>query len=252
MLFKRISWDEASELIKKDSVIVDVRRRDEYAEGHIKGAICIPLDEIGFDPPEELIDLGAPIFVYCASGVRSAAAAYKLGQMGFETVYDCGGLDKRSGELIEGTEPGGEKTDGEAPRGFTYTRRANYHETDKMGIIHHSNYIKWMEEARLAYLAKIGVDYAAMERNGVYSPVVSLAVDYKRPIEFGDTVELRLNIAKYNGVTAEFDYEFINAAKNELSASAHSKHCFVCGGRPIVLRARFPQDDAAMRREAEK
>ena len=246
MLFKRISMAEAAELIQKGGCdIVDVRGRDEYAEGHIPGAICIPLDEIGFYPPEELPDLKKPVLVYCASGVRSAAAAYQLEQMGYEAIYDCGGISRWTGGIVEGPEPGAAK-----PRGFTYVRRANYHETDQMRIIHHSNYIKWMEEARLAYLSQMGMDYAAMEIEGVYSPVVSLSVDYKRPVEFGDIVELRLTVAKYNGVTAEFGYEFFNMTKDELSAEAKSKHCFVAGGQPIVLKKRFPDYDAALRREA--
>ena len=42
---------------------------------------------------------------------------------------------------------------------FTFSRKANYHETDKMGIIHHSNYIKWMEEARIAYMEHLGYGF---------------------------------------------------------------------------------------------
>jgi|GEM_PF-40597 len=282
MLFKRISMQEASELMAAGgNIVVDVRRRDEYAEAHIPGAICIPLDEIDdYNPPEELPDLAMPVLVYCAGGVRSAAASYKLAQMGYETVYDCGGIDKWTGETVKGVDlprpalaEKAEPTPSAAPTApatpaeaeissaesavnsaggaFVYNRRANYHETDKMGIIHHSNYIKWMEEARMAYLAHMGIDYAAMERAGAYSPVVSLTVDYKRPVEFGDEMELQISTLKHSGVVTEFGYEFYNRTKEEVSALASSKHCFVMDGRPIALRNRFPNEDAALRNSAE-
>ena len=75
---------------------------------------------------------------------------------------------------------------------FTYSRKAHYHETDQMGVIHHANYPKWMEEARVAFLDSLGVSYRAMEEAGVLSPVVSLAVEYKRPARFDDELEVRL------------------------------------------------------------
>ena len=251
MLFKRIPMAEAVEVMQAPgAVTVDVRGRDEYVEGHIPGAICIPLDEIT-DVPDDLPDLEQTICVYCAGGVRSVAAAYKLVQLGYENVYDCGGIDKWQGKTVKGpypNEPAPEQNI--APERFVYKRRANYHETDQMGIIHHSNYIKWMEEARMAYLEALGVDYAAMERAGAYSPVVSLSVDYKRPVEFGDDMELRLSVRAYNGVTLEFGYEFYNVTKSELSAEARSKHCFVSDGRPIVMKKRFPSEDGLLRAAA--
>ena len=124
---------------------------------------------------------------------------------------------------------------------FTYTRRAHYHETDKMGIVHHSNYIKWMEEARTALMDHIGFTLRRMDELGVASPVVSLSVDYKRPVEFSDIVELRLSVKKYNGVVLEFDYEFFNSSKNEVCTKASSKHCFLMDGRPVNLRQAMPE-----------
>ena len=54
-----------------------------------------------------------------------------------------------------------------------YVRYANYYETDKMGIVHHSNHIRWMEEARLDYMKQSGMDYADVERNGIIMPLRS-------------------------------------------------------------------------------
>ena len=55
------------------------------------------------------------------------------------------------------------------------------YETDKMGVVHHSNYIRWMEEGRTAFLEDIGLPYQVMEEAGILSPVTGVAVEYKRP-----------------------------------------------------------------------
>lgn len=73
-------------------LIVDVRTQEEYSEGHIPGAILIPLDTIDFEPPELLPDLDAEILVYCRSGRRSRQAADQLIELGYTNVYDFGGI----------------------------------------------------------------------------------------------------------------------------------------------------------------
>lgn len=123
---------------------------------------------------------------------------------------------------------------------FVYSRKVHYHETDQMGVVHHANYPKWMEEARVACLDQLGVSYRAMEAAGVFSPVVSLSVEYKRPARFDDEVEVRLEIAKYTGVRLEVGYTFFNRTRNELCATAASAHCFVQGGRVVSLQRALP------------
>ncbi len=71
---------------------------------------------------------------------------------------------------------------------FVYTRIAQYHETDQMGIIHHANYVKWMEEARVAFLDEIGWSYKRIEEEGIVSPVAGISLEYKKPFEFSDQV----------------------------------------------------------------
>ena len=73
-------------------IILDVRRADEFAEGHIPGAILLPNEDIGTERPDALPDLGAEILVYCRSGRRSQAAANKLVARGYAAVYDFGGI----------------------------------------------------------------------------------------------------------------------------------------------------------------
>ena len=100
--YSRISQDEAKEMMAKDDghVIVDVRRQDEYDAGHIPGAILIPNESIGTEPPEQLPDRDQIILIYCRSGNRSKQAAQKLFDMGYTSVYEFGGINTWTGEIV--------------------------------------------------------------------------------------------------------------------------------------------------------
>ncbi len=105
--YKQISQEEAVEMMAKDDghVIVDVRRMDEYIEGHIPGAICIPNENIDQEKPEKLPDTDQIILVYCRSGNRSKQAAEKLAAMGYRNVYEFGGIITWTGETVTGVTP---------------------------------------------------------------------------------------------------------------------------------------------------
>ena len=130
---------------------------------------------------------------------------------------------------------------------FVYRRKAQYHETDRMGIIHHSNYVKWMEEARIEFMDSIGLSYREMEDMGVSSPVVSINVEYKKQVEFDDKIEIRLSVAEYNGAVLEIEYEFYNLSKDEVCSHAVSRHCFIHGDRLVSLKKELPRLDADLR-----
>ena len=99
----RISQEEAKKMMEADDghVIVDVRRADEYASGHIPGAILVPNESIGTEKPAELPDLDQIILVYCRSGNRSAQAAKKLADLGYKNVYDFGGIMSWTGDIVK-------------------------------------------------------------------------------------------------------------------------------------------------------
>ncbi len=81
-------------------VVVDVRRQDEFDEGHIPGAICIPNESIVDTQPEELPDLDQIILIYCRSGRRSKEAAQKLFDMGYTNVFEFGGIIDWTGDVV--------------------------------------------------------------------------------------------------------------------------------------------------------
>ena len=72
-----------------------------------------------------------------------------------------------------------------------YEHHAQYYETDQMGIIHHSNYVRWMEEARMDLMDQIGLNYKQMEEMEIISPVLSVSVEYHSMVHFDDTVVIQ-------------------------------------------------------------
>lgn len=91
-----------------------------------------------------------------------------------------------------------------------YELRAQYYETDQMGIIHHSNYIRWFESARIWYMHQVGADYRQMEEMGILSPVLEVSCTYKSMVHFDDMVEVVPKIEKYNGIRMELSYQIVD------------------------------------------
>ena len=100
--YRQISQAEALEMMEREEgyVILDVRRQDEFDSGHIPGAILIPNEDIEDTPPAGLPDKGQLILVYCRSGNRSKQAAQKLADMGYTNVFEFGGINTWSGEIV--------------------------------------------------------------------------------------------------------------------------------------------------------
>ena len=100
--YMQISMNEAVEMMEteKDYIILDVRTIEEYEEGHIPGAICVPNETIGENVIEELPDKGQVILVYCRSGTRSKQAATKLAEQGYTNIYEFGGIIDWTGEIV--------------------------------------------------------------------------------------------------------------------------------------------------------
>ena len=99
--YRQISMNEAVKMMKdeKNYIILDARRPDEYAEGHIPGAINIPNEEIGTTDIAELPDKSQMILVYCRSGRRSKEASEKLVKLGYTNIVEFGGILDWKGEI---------------------------------------------------------------------------------------------------------------------------------------------------------
>lgn len=129
-----------------------------------------------------------------------------------------------------------------------YIHKVNYYETDKMGITHHSNYIRFMEEARLNFLSEIGYPLTRLEAEGVVSPVVSVNCEYKDTTTYSDEIEIEVSMTGYTGVRLSLSYTMKNKRNDALVATATSVHCFIDEeGRPLALKKYFPELDELLR-----
>ena len=109
---------------------------------------------------------------------------------------------------------------------FEYKRLINYYETDKMGVVHHSNYIRFLEEARCKWLEEIGIPMESLESIGYTIPVLEVNCQYKFPVTSGDTIIIKPIITEYNGVRLKVDYDVTDSKTGKKVINAWTKHCF--------------------------
>ena len=122
-----------------------------------------------------------------------------------------------------------------------YLHKVQYYETDKMGVTHHSNYIRWMEEARIDCLEKLGWGYDKLESMGVLSPVLSVECKYCQSTTFHDEIGIKVSTKAFNGVRLVLEYEMYRLSDGKLVCEAVSEHAFLDRNfRPVRMKKEFP------------
>ena len=125
----------------------------------------------------------------------------------------------------------------------SYQHKVQYYETDQMGIVHHSNYIRWFEEARTDFLEKIGIPYHVVEEAGIISPVLSVECKYKSKVKYGETVTIETTMIQYTGLRMRIRYA-VYGSEGKLRSTGETSHCFVNEkGRPVSLKKVRPEWD---------
>ena len=123
-----------------------------------------------------------------------------------------------------------------------YKHKVQYYETDQMGCVHHSNYIRWFEEGRTYLLEELQFGYALMEENGVMSPVLRAEAEYKSMTRFGETVEMDITVSAYTGTRVEFSYTVKDLKTGDLRCAGKTYHCFIGeNGRPLSVKKHLPK-----------
>ena len=104
--YRQVSSDEAAAMMASESdyLILDVRTQEEYEQGHIPGAVCVPNESIGSGELSALPRKDQLILVYCRSGNRSKQAAQKLADAGYTNIVEFGGILSWTGETVSGSE----------------------------------------------------------------------------------------------------------------------------------------------------
>lgn len=124
----------------------------------------------------------------------------------------------------------------------TFEREINYYETDRMGVVHHSNYIRYLEEARCNFLDQIGYPYSALEEKGIMIPVLGVNCEYKHAVTFGDTIQIDVFIKEFSGVKFTVAYHVVDKKSKNIVIQAETKHCFTNTElKPIALKKHYPE-----------
>ncbi len=117
--------------------------------------------------------------------------------------------------------------------------RVRYAETDQMGVVHHANYLIWMEVARVEWCESRGFQYRDMEQEeGVFLAVVETGCRHMRPARFDDRICVRSVVEEANSRLAKFAYEIFRLPDSELLATGFTKHVYV---NSQMQRARLPE-----------
>ena len=125
-----------------------------------------------------------------------------------------------------------------------FEHRTKYHETDQQGIIHTSNYMNWIEDARMSLMEQMGLSFKQMLDMEITSPVVSHSIEYRSQVHFDETVVVDTKLLAYDGHEMEVAYRIYDKATGEDRAVAKTTHCFVNkSGIPISMKRAYPELD---------
>lgn len=90
---------------------------------------------------------------------------------------------------------------------YEHRLKVRYGETDQMGVVHHANYLLYLEEARTEYLARLGCPYGGIEERGIGLPVRRVDLRYRAPARYGDELVVRVSVAGVRAASVTFAYE---------------------------------------------
>lgn len=129
-----------------------------------------------------------------------------------------------------------------------YEHNAKYYETDQMAIVHHSNYIRWMEEARMDFMEKEGFGCDRLESEGIILPIVGVECRYESMTKFNETVQIEVFVEKYTGARVELGYVMRDKTSGKIRARGKSVNCFMKDGKVRPLSKLCPAFDELLRR----
>ena len=122
-----------------------------------------------------------------------------------------------------------------------YVHTVKYYETDRMGFTHHSNYVRWMEEARVDFMDQVGWSYQKFEDEGLISPVTSIECKFKHSTTFPDKVYIEVSVDECRGIKLRLKYKMTNE-DGAVVCEAVSEHCFLgVDGKFVRLNKEYPE-----------
>ena len=124
-----------------------------------------------------------------------------------------------------------------------YCRPVMYYETDRMGIVHNSNYLRYFEEARLDHMRQSGVPYESLEELGIIIPQVEAFIKYENTLKYGDVLCVQAELTEFSGVRLAYSYRITNRESGKPVAGGHTCHCFLDDAKrvPVNLKRKLPE-----------
>lgn len=130
---------------------------------------------------------------------------------------------------------------------WTYHRRVKYYETDRMGVVHHSNYLRFLEDARMDWLGANVMNYQEMESLGIIIPAVSATEHFRAFLRFDEPFSVEVKLVEYTGVRFRFAYQIHQEETGLLCYEGETTHFFSTDGyrtgkeySPMSIKRRFP------------
>jgi len=120
---------------------------------------------------------------------------------------------------------------------FRYSRRVQFYETDAQGVVHHSNYFRYLEEARGEFLRREGLPYSSMRKMGYEVVLLKAECEYKKALYYDDTFVIELEVEELSRYFFSFRYKIFK--EKETVAEALTKHCILKGGRLVSVPEDF-------------
>ena len=120
---------------------------------------------------------------------------------------------------------------------YKYTRKINYYETDRMGVVHHSNYIRFLEEARSRWMDELNLSMETLEEIGYTIPTLEVNCKYKYHVTSGDVIIIEPMVTEFNGVRMTVTYNITDEKTGKTVIEAWTKHCFTDKDlRPVNIK----------------
>lgn len=120
---------------------------------------------------------------------------------------------------------------------YKYERIINYYETDRMGVVHHSNYIRFLEEARSRWMEKAKITMEELEKEGYTIPTIEVNCKYKYHVTSGDVIIIEPYISDFNGIRMTVKYNVIDKKTGNRIIEAYTKHCFTDNNlKPVNIK----------------
>lgn len=109
---------------------------------------------------------------------------------------------------------------------FAYKRRVTFYETDGMQVVHHANYLRFMEEARVEYFRAGGLELNDLMEEGIVFPIVEVSVKYHKPARYDDILVVKAYLRRLDRARFDFDYKIINEKTGDLLITGHTVNTY--------------------------